>query len=102
VRSKPLRFCVLACTGLLLLACSKPAATVEFVRYKADADVPRINVQDAKAAVDRDEAVIVDSRPEDAYKTEHIAGAINIPLGTGAEEKFASLPKGKKIIVYCS
>jgi len=102
VRSKPLTFCVLACTGLLLLACSKPAATVEFVRYKADADVPRINVQDAKAAVDRDEAVIVDSRPEDAYKTEHIAGAINIPLGTGAEEKFASLPKGKNIIVYCS
>ena len=102
MRSKPLTFCVLACTGLLLLACSKPAATVEFVRYKADADVPRINVQDAKAAVDRDEAVTVDSRPEDAYKTEHIAGAINIPLGTGAEEKFASLPKGKKIIVYCS
>jgi len=100
VRSKPLTFCVLACTGLLLLACSKPAA--EFVKYKAEADVPRINVQDAKAAVDRDEAVIVDSRPEDAYKTEHIAGAINIPLGTGAEEKFASLPKGKKIIVYCS
>ena len=100
MRSKPLTFCVLACTGLLLLACSKPAA--EFVKYKAEADVPRINVQDAKAAVDRDEAVIVDSRPEDAYKTEHIAGAINIPLGTGAEEKFASLPKGKKIIVYCS
>ena len=100
MKSKPLTFCVLACTGLLLLACSKPAA--EFVKYKAEADVPRINVQDAKAAVDRDEAVIVDSRPEDAYKTEHIAGAINIPLGTGAEEKFASLPKGKKIIVYCS
>ena len=100
MRSKPLTFCVLACTGLLLLACSKPPA--EFVKYKAEADVPRINVQDAKAAVDRDEAVIVDSRPEDAYKTEHIAGAINIPLGTGAEEKFASLPKGKKIIVYCS
>lgn len=102
MRSSSLTLCVLACIGLLLLACSKPPATVEFVRYKAEADVPRINVQDAKAAVDQGEAVIVDSRPDDAYRMEHIAGAINVPLGTGAEGKFASLPTGKKIIVYCS
>ena len=85
-----------------MLACSRPAANAEYVKYKADADVPRINVQDAKAAVDSGDAVIVDSRPEDAYKAEHVAGSINIPLGTGAEEKFSTLPKGKKIIVYCS
>jgi rhodanese-related sulfurtransferase len=43
-------------------------------------------------------AVIVDSRAEAAYKAEHIAGSINIDN----ESKFDTLPKGKKIIVYCS
>jgi hypothetical protein len=70
-------------------------------KYSSQADVPRISVEDAKKAFDEG-AVFVDSRPESAYKVEHIAGAINIPSGAGAEEKFSSLPKGKKIIVYCS
>ena len=80
-------------------AADKPAG--DHKKYGSQADVPRISVDEAKKAYDAG-AVIVDSRPESAYKVEHIAGAINIPSGAGAEEKFASLPKGKKIIVYCS
>jgi hypothetical protein len=77
----------------------KPADDIK--KYGSQAEVPRISVEDAKKAYDAG-AVFVDSRPESAYKVEHIAGAINIPNGAGAEEKFSSLPKGKKIIVYCS
>jgi hypothetical protein len=101
VRSK-LAVVVLACVALILLACSKQASSTESVKYKSEADVPRINVQDAKAAVDKGEVILVDSRPEDAYKMEHLAGAINIPFGPHSEEKFSALPQGKKIIVYCS
>ena len=35
------------------------------------------------------------------YAKGHIKGAVNIPFGKGMEQKFSSLPKDKKIIVYC-
>ena len=90
-------------------ATAKPAATPatekpvgDGKRYNNAAEVPRITVEEAKKAFDAGTAVFVDSRPEPAYKAEHILGAISIPSGANASEKFASLPKGKKIIVYCS
>ncbi|HVF47334.1 MAG TPA: rhodanese-like domain-containing protein [Pyrinomonadaceae bacterium] len=64
-------------------------------------DAARISLADAKAAFDAGTAVFVDSRAEAAYKAEHIKGAINIPGGT-LDAKIGSLPKDKKIIVYCS
>lgn len=78
----------------------KPAGDVK--KYSNAGEVPRISVEEAKKAYDAGTAVFVDSRPEAAYKAEHIAGAINIVNGPDAADKFSSLPKGKKIIVYCS
>jgi 3-mercaptopyruvate sulfurtransferase SseA len=63
-------------------------------------EVPRITLEDAKKAFDGSTAYFIDSRPAEAYKAGHIKGAVNIPLGSTA--KFDSLPKDKKIIVYCS
>jgi rhodanese-related sulfurtransferase len=71
---------------------------VEFTKYENDSAVPRISVEEAKKEVEAGTAVIVDSRAEAAYKAEHIAGSINVDN----ESKFDTLPKGKKIIVYCS
>ena len=65
------------------------------------ANAPRISLQDAKAAFDAKEAAIVDSRSPSAYEIEHIATAINIPL-LAPEGDYAKIPKGKKIIIYCS
>ncbi len=79
-----------------------PAPSDDPKKYKSAGDVPRISVEDAKKAYDAGTAVFVDSRAEAAYKVEHIAGAINIPNGPDAADKFSSLPKGKKVIVYCS
>lgn len=62
---------------------------------------PRISVTDAKAAYDAGNALFVDSRAEAAWKAERIKGSINIPAGT-LDAKLKQLPKGKKIIVYCS
>ncbi len=63
-------------------------------------DAPRISLADAKKAFD-DGAVIVDVRDVNAYKQEHIKGALNIPLSDVAAN-MDKLPKDKKIIVYCS
>jgi len=68
---------------------------------EAMAKAPRITIEDAKAAFDAKEAVFIDSRSPSAYEMEHIATAINIPFGA-PEAEFAKIPKGKKIIVYCS
>jgi rhodanese-related sulfurtransferase len=76
------------------------AAFSQTTKYKDTSEVPRIELADAKAAFDDRTAIFIDSRPAEAYKDGHVAGAINIPLGS--TDNFSSLPKGKKIIVYCS
>lgn len=85
---------------MFLIACQQNKLA-EYKKYEKEADVPRISVEDAKKEVDAGNALIVDSRAEAAFKQEHIAGSINIAFGA-TEDKFSVLPKGKKIIVYCS
>lgn len=64
-------------------------------------DAPRITLADAKKEYDAGVAVIVDVRPEAAYKEEHVKGALNITVDT-LPASLNKLPKGKKIIAYCS
>ena len=64
-------------------------------------DAPRITLADAKKEFDAGNAVFVDTRAEAAYKNERIKGAINITMNS-AEEEYAKIPAGKKIIAYCS
>lgn len=70
--------------------------TTNFKNYKISED-------DAKKLVDsKDSSVVVLSvRSAEDFAKGHIAGAINIPWGKGMQEKFNTLPKDKKIIVYC-
>jgi 3-mercaptopyruvate sulfurtransferase SseA len=64
-------------------------------------EAKRITLADAKAAYDGGKALFVDTRPEDAYKREHIKSAINIPAGS-VEQRYTELPKDKQIVFYCS
>ena len=73
----------------------------EYKKFKDESEVPRIVLEDAKKAYDDGSAVIVDARAVDTYKQEHIKGAISIPYGS-LDSAFDKLPKGKRIIVYCS
>lgn len=66
-----------------------------------DDNAARITLEEAKKAYDSGNAIIVDSRPEDAYKLEHIKGSINVPLAD-FEASYKKIPTDKKIIVYCS
>ncbi|QYO66215.1 rhodanese-like domain-containing protein [Leptolyngbya sp. 7M] len=61
----------------------------------------RISLADAKTAYDAGTAVFIDTHSEASFTNEHITGAINVPT-LKVEEKFDSIPKGKKIIAYCS
>jgi rhodanese-related sulfurtransferase len=78
---------------------ARPAAEKEHADDGHDA--PRISLADAKKAYDGGNVVIVDVRDVNAYKQEHIKGALHIPIAQAAANE-DKLPKNKKIIVYCS
>jgi 3-mercaptopyruvate sulfurtransferase SseA len=63
--------------------------------------VQRVSLNDAKAALDRKEAVFVDVRDLDVYQSNHIAGSINIPLGD-FETRYRELNPNQWIILYCT
>lgn len=75
-----------------------PSATVA---GPARADVLRIGVVEAKAKMDAGEAILVDVRTEGAYRGQHIAGAISIPVDQ-VSRRHAQLPDDKLIIFYCA
>ena len=93
-------YCVLLVSILSVIGCQR-SQLPEYRKYENVAAVPRISVEEAKKDVDAGIAIIVDSRAESAYKTEHIAGSIHLPSGS-TDDKFTALSQGKKIIVYCS
>ncbi|MBK8782505.1 MAG: rhodanese-like domain-containing protein [Anaerolineales bacterium] len=66
-----------------------------------EAGVPRINVQEAKAALDSGQAILVDVRSAESYTSGHAAGAISIPL-ENFENNNISLDKNQWIITYCT
>ena len=93
-----------------VIACAKPAEPLDAAITNANAatpaaatidDAPRISLADAKKEFDAGTAIFVDTRSSDTYKQEHVKGAINITFET-LNAKLDSLPKGKKIIAYCS
>ncbi len=86
---------VLAVSGLAV-----SAQTDEVKKFGSEADVPRISIEEAKKALDDGSVVFVDARAEEGYRQGHIKGAVSIPTAT--DEAFRSLPKGKKIVVYCT
>jgi rhodanese-related sulfurtransferase len=60
-------------------------------------------VQEAKAALDRGAAIIVDVRSAEAFDVSHIAGAINIQLGEiETDPTGLNLAKDQWIITYCT
>ena len=84
-------------------AANKPAVNASPVAVITPTTIEanRITVAEAKKELDAGTAVFVDVRAEAAYKMEHIKGALNIPLES-LDANLGKLPKGKKLIIYCS
>jgi hypothetical protein len=78
------------------------AANAQAPAQNPEDSVPRVKVEDAKAEVAKGTAVIIDVRGTEAYKTAHIKGAIDYPLARLEQSDFKDMPKGKRIIAYCT
>jgi len=103
---------MLACNSLLPADDVRPSPTpIVFPTHAegwlpgSDAEVPRVTVEEAVAAFETGEAIIVDVRDPAAYADGHVPGALSIPLSTidanptGLDE----LPdKNQWIITYCT
>lgn len=68
-----------------------------------EAEVPRVSLEAAKAALDSGAAILVDVRSPNAFEASHAAGAISVPLGE-IERNITGLPleKDQWIITYCT
>lgn len=68
-----------------------------------EAEVPRVSLEEAKAALDSGAAILVDVRSPNAFEESHIAGAISVPLGQ-IERDLTQVPldKDQWIITYCT
>lgn len=65
-----------------------------------ESDIPRISPHDLKGMLDNKETVlIVDVRPVSAFNTQHIAGAISVPLAE-VSSRLDELPRDKSIVFY--
>lgn len=70
-------------------------------KQETEDDMKRISVDEAKAASDKGDAVIVDTRAAEQFEQEHIKGAVNIP-SFEFQNRYKELPTDKQIIAYCS
>jgi 3-mercaptopyruvate sulfurtransferase SseA len=85
------------------LAPSEAAHTIPAALPQTEEDVPRVSVEEAKAAFESGQALIVDVRGVDYYAASHIAGALSIPLSRIEDDPAdVSLDKTKWIITYCA
>ena len=70
---------------------------------QTEREVPRVSVEEAKAAFEQGQAVLIDVRNPPAFESQHIAGAINIPLGEIERDPAGlDLAKDQWIITYCT
>jgi rhodanese-related sulfurtransferase len=67
----------------------------------AVAAIPRISVSETEALVKSGAAILLDVRPEPAFRSERIKGAISMPPAQ-ITARYKSLPADKKIITYCA
>jgi putative IMPACT (imprinted ancient) family translation regulator len=64
-------------------------------------DVPRVTVQEAYQAQQESGAVILDTRSEAEFQSQHVAGAINIPVNQ-IEGRLGELDPEIWYITYCT
>lgn len=94
---------LLIVAAILLATQNAPATPAPISSHEEETypDIPRVSLDEAKAALDAGTAVIVDVRSAEAYQGGRIAGAINIPL-SDLQLRLSELDKTQWIITYCT
>jgi ABC-type glycerol-3-phosphate transport system substrate-binding protein len=68
-----------------------------------EAEVPRVSLEKANAAIASGAAIVIDVRSQEAYAVSHIPGAVNIQLGEFETNPTGwNLDKDQWIITYCT
>ncbi|MCY2979199.1 MAG: cysteine peptidase family C39 domain-containing protein [Planctomycetota bacterium] len=68
--------------------------------------LPRISYDELKQLLESKEVILIDTRPEETFRSDSIPDAINIPIGTSEinlQEALAGLQgqEGKRVVTYC-
>lgn len=82
-----------ACAVVILLA------IIEFLRLKRQTF--NVSVNQAIQLINRENAVIIDLRPQDAYRKSHILDAISIPAADIRDKKKIDKYKTKTLLLVC-
>jgi len=101
-----------ALAGGLLLVMASPAFAAPQTQAPAPAPAApqaaptqetarRITGVEARQALAKGEAVLVDVRPKESYASSHAEGALSIPL-SDLGSRAGELPKDKLVITYCT
>ncbi len=77
-----------------------PSAPVTQLTPQPDS-VRRMTVDELKAAVAKNEAVIYDVRTAETYQASHIKDA-KLFVESEIDKEFSEVPKGKLIVTYCA
>lgn len=66
----------------------------------ANSRLDEISLEELSNRMEKGEVLLLDVRPETEYESNHIPGAISMPVEE-LGEKLSSLPKNKEIVAYC-
>ena len=89
----------MACNSNETLLSQKPPTTPS-ASPPAD-NARRITADELHKLWEKSDVLIIDTRPEPAYKAEHIKGSISMPSGTVLTH-LSDLPRNKLIAAYCT
>ena len=92
---------ILSIAGLILADNLRQARVENPGEISNQDEIPRVTAEEAYQAVSEGEAVLVDTRSEAEYQSNHAAGAISIPV-TEVESRLSELDPDTWYITYCT
>jgi len=87
--------------GLILAQNLLKAENRDPQQYTNQDDIPRVSVQAAYQAMKNGEAVLVDTRSKTAFTSQHVSGAINLPVDQ-IKSRLGKLDPGIWYLTYCT
>ncbi len=79
-----------------------PAGGHDHAAHEVENKMPRISPEELKRLLAAGQAVVVDVRPAEEFRQAHIQGAINLPIQQIESGQYPKLPRGKRLISYCT
>ncbi len=79
-----------------------PVTGHDHADHELENRMPRLSAEELKRLVAARQAVVVDVRPAEEYAQAHILGALNLPIQQIEAGQYPALPRGQRLISYCT